>query len=137
MLLQPKRTKFKKFKKNYLSHKIETKSYKLNNGFIGLKALESIRITSRQIEAVRKCVNRDLGRKGKVWINIFPHIPVTGKPSENRMGKGKGSIDYWCAPVKVGCILFEICGVPFVKAKRALEKGSNKLPIKTKIVYKN
>ena len=74
MLLQPKRTKFKKFKKNYLSHKIETKSYKLNNGFIGLKALESIRITSRQIEAVRKCVNRDLGRKGKVWINIFPHI---------------------------------------------------------------
>ena len=110
MLLQPKRTKFKKFKKNYLSHKIETKSYKLNNGFIGLKALESIRITSRQIEAVRKCVNRDLGRKGKVWINIFPHIPVTSKPSENRMGKGKGSVDYWCAPVKIGTVLFEICG---------------------------
>jgi large subunit ribosomal protein L16 len=119
MLLQPKRTKFKKFKKNYLSHKIETKSYKLNNGFIGLKALESIRVTSRQIEAVRKCVNRDLGRQGKVWINIFPHIPVTGKPSENRMGKGKGSVDYWCAPVKVGSILFEICGVPFVKAKKS------------------
>ena len=93
MLLQPKKTKFKKLKKNYLSHNLETKSYKLINGFIGLKAVESIRLTARQIEAVRKCVNRELGRKGKVWINIFPHIPVTSKPSENRMGKGKGSVD--------------------------------------------
>jgi len=137
MLLQPKKTKFKKLKKNYLSHTLETKSYKLTNGFIGLKAVESIRLTARQIEAVRKCVNRELGRKGKVWINIFPHIPVTSKPSENRMGKGKGSVDYWCAPVKIGTVLFEICGVSFQKAKRALIKGSHKLPIKTKIIFKN
>jgi large subunit ribosomal protein L16 len=137
MILQPKRTKYKKNKKNYLSNKIETKSYKLKHGFIGLKSLESTRITARQIEAVRKCVNRELGRKGKVWINIFPHIPVTGKPSENRMGKGKGSIDYWCSPVKIGSVLFEICGVSFAKAKTALLKGSNKLPVKTKIIFKD
>lgn len=136
MLLQPKKTKFKKFKKDYLSHKIETKSCKLKHGFIGLKSLESIRLTARQIESVRKCVNRELGRKGKVWINIFPYIPVTGKPSENRMGKGKGSINYWCSPVKVGSVLFEICGVSSAKAKKALLKGSHKLPIKTKIIFR-
>jgi len=93
-------------------------------------------MTSRQIEAVRQCVNRELGRSGKIWINIFPHIPVTSKPTENRMGKGKGSVSYWCAPIKTGTILFEIEGVPLLKAKQALTKGGNKLPIKTKIIIK-
>jgi large subunit ribosomal protein L16 len=134
MLLQPKKTKFKKLKKNFLSNSLETKACHLEHGFIGLKALESYRITSRQIEAVRQCMNRELKRRGKIWIKIFPHIPVTQTPTENRMGKGKGSVAYWCAPVKIGAVLFEITGVPLVKAKQALQKGSHKLPIKTKIV---
>lgn len=136
MLLQPKRTKFKKFKKNYLVHPIETKAYRLTKGFIGLKALESLRLTSRQIEAVRQCVNRELNRRGKIWLTIFPHIPVSEKPTENRMGKGKGAISYWCVPVKVGTIILEIGGVSQLKAKQALTKGANKLPIKTKIIIR-
>jgi large subunit ribosomal protein L16 len=134
MLLQPKKIKFKKLKKNYLSKSTETRSFVLHQGSIGLKALGSFRMTSRQIEAFRQCVNREIGRRGKIWINIFPHIPVSETPTENRMGKGKGAISYWCAPVKIGMILFEIEGIPFLKAKQALLKGSNKLPIKTKIV---
>ena len=136
MLLQPKKTKFKKFKKIYLKNILETRAFQLNKGIIGLKALNSLRLTSRQIEAARQCINRELGRRGKIWINIFPHISVTSKPTENRMGKGKGSISYWCAPVKIGTILFEIAGVTLIKAARALMKGKNKLPIKTKIVIR-
>ena len=136
MLSQPNKTKYKKLKKKYLVNCLETRSYKLHQGFIGLKAVETLRITARQIEAVRQCVNRELGRRGKIWINIFPHIPVTSKPTENRLGKGKGAVSYWCAPVKIGTILFEITGVSLVKAKQALLKGSNKLPIKTRIVLK-
>lgn len=136
MLLQPKKTKFKKNRKNYLKNCLETKSFELRHGSIGLKSLGSLRITSRQIEAVRQCINRDLGRYGKIWINIFPQIPVTKKPTENRMGKGKGSVSFWCAPIKVGTILFEIGGVANMKAKQALIKGGKKLPIKTKIIIK-
>jgi len=136
MLLQPKKTKYKKLKKNYLKNNLETRACSLHQGSIGLKATESIRLTSRQIEAVRQCVNRELGRRGKIWVNIFPHIPVSAKPTENRMGKGKGAISYWCAPVKIGTILFEITGVPLLKARQALLKGSNKLTIKTKIIIK-
>jgi len=136
MLLQPRKTKFKKQKKNYLVNNLETRACVLHRGSIGLKAMESLRLTSRQIEAVRQCVNRELRRKGKIWVNIFPHIPVSAKPTENRMGKGKGSISYWCAPVKVGTILIEIAGISLQKATQALRKGSNKLPIKTKIIRK-
>jgi len=136
MLLQPNKVKFKKLKKNYLTNCLETRACQLHQGFIGLKALESLRITARQIEAGRQCINRELGRRGKIWVNVFPHVPVTSKPTENRMGKGKGAVEYWCAPVKIGTILFEITGVSFLKAKQALLKGSNKLPIKTKIVLK-
>jgi large subunit ribosomal protein L16 len=85
---------------------------------------------------VRQCINRDLKRRGKVWINIFPSIPVTSTPTENRMGKGKGSVSYWCAPIKIGTVLFEISGVSLLKAKQALLKGANKLPIKTKIIIR-
>ena len=134
MLLQPKKTKFKKLKKTDLSKPTETRSFKLSHGSVGLKALGSFRMTSRQIEAIRQCMNREIGRRGKIWINVFPHIPVSATPTENRMGKGKGSISYWCAPIKFGSILFEIDGVPLIKAKQALIKGGNKLSIKTKIV---
>jgi len=136
MLLQPKKIKKTKFKKNYLSNCIETKANRLSKGLIGLKALESTRLTSRQIESIRQSVNRNLSRKGKIWFNVFPNISATSKPTENRMGKGKGSIDYWFAPVKVGTILLEIGGVPFLKAKQALAKGAKKLPIKTKIIIR-
>lgn len=136
MLLQPKKVKFKKQKKNYLKNCLETKAFSLIRGTIGLKALGGMRITSRQIEAARQCINRDLGRRGKIWSNVFPHIPVTKKPTENRMGKGKGSVSYWCAQIKVGTVLFEVGGVSSVKAAQALLKGGNKLPIKTKIILK-
>lgn len=89
MLLQPKKIKFKKLKKNYLANCVEMRSCCLRHGIIGLKALGSFRFTSRQIEALRQCVNRELGRRGKIWINVFPHIPVTATPTENRMGKRK------------------------------------------------
>jgi large subunit ribosomal protein L16 len=134
MLLQPKKIKFKKLKKNYLSNLNKTSLSKLHHGFIGLKALSSTRINSRQIEAVRQTINRELSRKGKIWINIFPHTPVTQTPTENRMGKGKGSVSYWCAPIKVGTLLFEINGVSTFKAKQALKKGASKLSIKTEII---
>jgi len=92
MLLQPNKTKYKKQKKNYLRNNLETRACVLHQGLIGLKATESIRLTSRQIEAVRQCVNRELGRKGKIWVNIFPHIAVSAKPTENRMGKVKARV---------------------------------------------
>lgn len=134
MSLQPKRLNFKKLRKNYIKNCLETRSFLLRHGTVGLKILSSMRVTSRQIEAVRQCINRSLGRRGKIWINIFPHIPVTKKPTENRMGKGKGSVSFWCAPVKVGTILFEIAGVSSMMAKKALMKGGNKLPVKTKVI---
>lgn len=135
MLLQPKQFKHRKLKKRYIKNQlIETKSCRLTYGQIGLKALSSARISARQIESVRQCINRNLSRKGKIWINVFPSIPVTSKPTENRMGKGKGAVSYWIAPIKSGKILFEITGVSTSKAKAALLKGASKLPIATKIV---
>ena len=86
--------------------------------------MEATKLTAKQIESVRQTVNRQLNRKGKVWVRVFPHIPVTSKPTENRMGKGKGSVDYWCAPVKAGTILFEVGGnASNVKILEALKKG--------------
>ena len=135
MLLQPKQFKHRKLKKRYINNQLlETKSSRLVYGQVGLKALASARITARQIEAVRQCINRNLNRKGKIWINVFPSIPVTSKPTENRMGKGKGAVSHWIAPVKSGKILFEITGVPVAKARFALLKGASKLPIATKII---
>jgi large subunit ribosomal protein L16 len=137
MFLQPKRTKHKKLKKKYLTNLLATNGFTLNFGKFGIKALEATRLTARQIESVRQTINRQLSRKGKVWITIFPHIPVTSKPTENRMGKGKGSVDFWCAPVKAGKVIFELGGnVSELEAKAALKKGCAKLPIKTTIVSK-
>ena len=133
MILRPKESKFKKTRKRRPNVKLEFKNNKLVFGSIGLKSLVNGVITSRQIEAARQTITRKIKRKGKVWIRIFPHIPVTAKPLESRMGKGKGSVSHWCAFVNVGTTLFEICGVPKHIAIGALKSGSNKLPLKTRI----
>ena len=132
MFLQPKKFKYKSVKKGVLS-KFEYKSNKLSFGDIGLKASESGLISSKQIESARRAIARKIKRKGKIWIRIFPDYPVTSKPTESRMGKGKGNLSYWSAKVKGGTTIFEICGVPEGIAKEALKSGSHKLPVKTVI----
>ena len=132
MLNGPKKIKYKKTKKGKLV-KLEFKSNTLKFGTIGLKAAESGIITSRQIEAARQAIVRKIKRKGKVWIKIFPDLPITSKPTGVRMGKGKGQLSHWGARVRGGNVLFEICGVNFNTVVAALRTGGAKLPIKTKI----
>lgn len=132
-MLQPKRTKYRKAHKGRI-HGLAKGGYELNFGSFGMKALESERITARQIEAARRAITRHLKRTGRVWIRVFPDKPVTKKPAEVRMGKGKGSVEYWVAVVKPGRILFEIDGVPANLAEEAIRLGSAKLPIKTRFV---
>jgi large subunit ribosomal protein L16 len=132
MFLQPKKLKYSKTRKGKLK-KLNFKNDKVQFGEIGLKAVASGTITARQIESARKAIVRKIKRKGKVWIRIFPDLPITAKPTESRMGKGKGAVSYWVARVSGGTVLFEICGVPFNLAMEALKAGGNKLPIKTKI----
>ena len=132
-MLQPKRTKFRKAHKGRI--KGEAKGgYTLNFGSYGLKALQPERVTARQIEATRRAITRHMKRAGRVWIRIFPDVPVSKKPTEVRMGKGKGSPEFWACKVKPGRIMFEIDGVPDSVAREALALGAAKLPIKTKIV---
>ena len=133
MFLRPKELKFKKLRRRKPNTKLEFKANKLTFGSIGVKSQESGSITSRQIEAARRAITRKIKRKGKVWIKIFPYVPVTAKATESRMGKGKGSVSHWCAYVKGGTTLFEICGVPKHVAVDALRSGSAKLPVKTRI----
>ena len=132
-MLSPKRLKFRKLHKGRI-HGMTKGGSELNFGTYGLKALTPNRITARQIEAARRAITREMKRAGKVWIRIFPALPVSDKPAEVRMGKGKGSIDYWCARVAPGRIMFEIDGVNETLARSALTLGSAKLPVKTKIV---
>ena len=132
MVLQPKKFKYNKTRKGKLQ-KLNFKNDKVQFGEIGLKAVVSGTITARQIESARKAIVRKIKRKGKVWIRIFPDLPITAKPTESRMGKGKGAVSYWVARVSGGTPLFEICGVPLNLAIEALKSGGNKLPIKTKI----
>ena len=134
-MLQPKRTKYRKAFKGRISGNAKG-GYALNFGSFGLKALEPERVTARQIEATRRAITRSMKRQGKVWIRVFPDVPVSAKPIEVRMGKGKGSVDRWVARVKPGKILFEIDGVPEEVAREALSLGAAKLPIKTKIVQR-
>ena len=136
MFLQPKKIKYKKIRKGKLL-KFEYKSNTLQFGTIGLKAAESGTINARQIEAARQAIVRKIQRKGKIWIRIFPCVPITKKPTEVRMGKGKGSVDYWVAVVKPGTILFEIGSVPEEVAKSAFSLASYKLPLKTKFIIKD
>ncbi|KCZ47339.1 MULTISPECIES: 50S ribosomal protein L16 [Hyphomonas] len=130
---QPKRTKFRKAFKGQIRGNAKG-GFSLAFGEFGLKALEPERVTARQIEATRRAVTRHMKRQGKVWIRVFPDLPVSAKPIEVRMGKGKGSVDRWVARVAPGRILFEIDGVPEDVAREALRLGAAKLPIKTKVV---
>jgi len=132
-MLQPKRTKFRKAFKGRLKGASKGGTT-LNFGSHGLKAVEPERITARQIEAARRAITRHMKRAGRVWIRVFPDLPVSKKPAEVRMGSGKGSPEYWAARVKPGRIMFELDGVPDQIAREALELGAAKLPIKTRIV---
>lgn len=137
MFLQPKRNKYKKLKKCFLKNqKIETKLNKLCFGLYGLKILESIKISASQLEMIRQLVNRGMSRKGKLWICIFPAIPITSKPTENRMGKGKGNVSYWVSPIKAGTVLFEIQGISKQESFIVLKKLQKKLGFKTKIIFR-
>jgi large subunit ribosomal protein L16 len=132
-MLMPKRVKYRKKQRGKMKGNAQKGNY-IAFGKYGLKALESGWITSRQIEATRVAITRHVKRGGKVWIRIFPDKPVTEKPAETRMGKGKGSPEYWVAVVKPGRILFELEGVDLELAKNAMRLASHKLPIKTKFV---
>ena len=135
-MLSPKRTKFRKAHKGRIHGKAKGGT-NLNFGAYGLKATSPERVTARQIEAARRAMTRHMKRAGRVWIRIFPHIPVTSKPTEVRMGKGKGAVSHYIAPVKPGTILFEIDGVSANVAKIALMKAAKKLPIKCQFIDKN
>ena len=132
MFLQPKKIKYKKTKKGKL-RKLEFKSNTLKFGEIGLKAKESGLISARQLESARRVLARKIKKKGKIWIRIFPFLPITSKPTESRMGKGKGSVSHWVSRIKSGTTLFEVCGVPKHTAREALKACSKKLPIKSRI----
>jgi len=132
-MLQPKRTKFRKQHKGRI-HGTAKGGTNLNFGAFGLKAMEPERVTARQIEAARRAMTRHMKRAGRVWIRIFPDVPVSKKPTEVRMGKGKGSVEYWAAKVKPGRIMFELGGVPEPVAREALRLAAAKLPLKTRFV---
>lgn len=132
-MLLPKKTKFRKQFKGRI-HGNAKGGTALNFGNYGLKALQPERITSRQIEAARRAITRHIKRVGRVWIRIFPDVPVSQKPAEVRMGKGKGSVEYWACRVKPGRIMFELDGVSEEIAREAFERASAKLPIKTKFI---
>ncbi len=132
-MLSPKRTKFRKAHKGRIKGMAKGGTA-LNFGAFGLKALEPMRVTARQIEATRRAITRHMKRAGRVWIRIFPDVPVSRKPAEVRMGSGKGSPEYWVARVAPGRIMFEIDGVSAEIAKEAFALGAAKLPIKTKVV---
>ena len=132
-MLSPKRTKYRKAHKGRI-HGLAKGGTALNFGQYGLKALEPERVTARQIEAARRAITRAMKRAGRVWIRIFPDVPVSLKPQEVRMGSGKGAPEFWVARVKPGRIMFEIDGVNVDIAREALTLGSAKLPIRTKIV---
>ena len=134
-MLQPKRTKFRKMHKGRI--KGEAKGgFDLNFGTFGLKATEPERVTARQIEAARRAITRHMKRQGRVWIRIFPDVPVSAKPVEVRMGSGKGSVDFWACKVKPGRIMFEIDGVAEPIAREALRLGAMKLPVTTRVVVR-
>lgn len=134
-MLLPKRTKFRKQHKGRI-HGLTKGGAALNFGSYGLKATEPGRVTSRQIEAARRTMTRHLKRAGRVWIRIFPDKPVTQKPAEVRMGKGKGSVEFWVAVVKPGRVMFEIDGVPAELAEEAMKRASAKLPIGTRFIQR-
>ena len=133
MPLMPKRSKYRKMQKGRNRGKA-TRGNRVTDGEYGIQALEAGLITGNQIEAARVAMTRYIKRGGKVWIKIFPDKPISKKPAETRMGKGKGAVEYWVAPVKPGRVMFEIAGVPEETAREALRLAMNKLSVKTKFV---
>jgi large subunit ribosomal protein L16 len=134
-MLQPIRTKFRKQFKGRI-HGLATSGADLTFGAYGLRALEPERVTARQIEAARRAITRHMKRSGRLWIRVFPDVPVSKKPTEVRMGKGKGTPELWVARVKPGRIMFEVDGVPIDLAKEALRLGAAKLPVRTRFVQR-
>ncbi len=134
-MLAPKRTRYRKQQKGRIKGNAQ-RGATLAHGSFGLKALDPAFITSRQIEAARVAMTRYLKREGKVWIRIFPDKPITKKPAEVRMGKGKGAPEYWAAPVRPGRVLFEVEGVKMADAEEAMRLAAQKLPIKTKFIVR-
>ena len=134
-MLSPKRTKFRKQFKGRI-HGAAKGGFNLDFGQYGLKAMEPDRVTARQIEAARRALTRHMKRAGRVWIRVFPDVPVSAKPTEVRMGKGKGAPEYWAARIHPGRIMFEIDGVPLDVAREALTLAAAKLPIKTRFIQR-
>jgi len=134
-MLQPKKTKFRKQFKGRIKGVASSGNY-LSFGEFGLKAMEPERVTARQIEAARRALTRHMKRAGRVWIRVFPDVPVSKKPTEVRMGKGKGAPEFWAARVKPGRIMFEVGGVPADVARESLTLAAAKLPIKTRFVQR-
>jgi large subunit ribosomal protein L16 len=134
-MLQPKRSKRRNMHKGRMKGEAQ-RGHRVTLGSFGLKAMESVWLTSRQIEAARVALTRHMKREGQVWIKVFPDKPVTAKPAEVRMGKGKGALDHWVAVVHAGRIIFEADGVPSATAREALRLAGQKLPIKTKFVQR-
>lgn len=132
-MMSPKKTKYRKQHKGRIKGAAKG-GFTLNFGEYGLKAMQPERVTARQIEAARRAISRHVKRVGRMWIRIFPDVPVTRKPAEVRMGSGKGSVEFWACRVKPGRIMFEIDGVPEAVAREAFDRASAKLPIKTKFV---
>ena len=134
-MLQPKKTKFRKQFKGRIAG-VAKGGFQLDFGEFGLKALEPERVTARQIEAARRALTRHMKRAGRVWIRVFPDVPVSKKPTEVRMGKGKGAPEFWAAKVKPGRIMFEVGGVPVDVARESLALAAAKLPIKTRFIQR-
>ncbi|MEQ1617890.1 MAG: 50S ribosomal protein L16 [Terricaulis sp.] len=132
-MMQPKKTKFRRAHKGRIKGNTKAGAA-LNFGQFGLKALEPNRVNAREIEAARRAITREMKRQGRVWIRIFPDVPVSQKPVEVRMGKGKGAVEYWAARVAPGRIMFEVDGVPEVIARESLRLGAAKLSVRTKII---
>ena len=132
-MMQPKKTKFRRAFKGRIKGNTKGGSA-LNFGEYGLKALEPNRVNAREIEAARRAITREMKRQGRVWIRIFPDVPVSQKPVEVRMGKGKGAVEYWAARVAPGRIMFEVDGVPEAVARESLRLGAAKLSVKTKVI---
>ena len=134
-MMQPKKTKFRKAHKGRI-HGVASSGATLAYGQFGLKAMAPERLTARQIEAARRALTRHMKRAGRVWIRIFPDLPVSKKPAEVRMGSGKGTPELWVARVKPGRVIFELSGVPESLAREAMRLAGHKLPVKTKFVYR-
>src|ERR1700743_2508857 len=134
-MMEPKNTKYRKAHKGRI-HGAAKGGFRLSYGAFGLKALEPERVTARQIEAARRAITRAMKRQGRLWILVFPDVPVSRKPAEVRMGSGKGSTEYWACRVHAGRIMFELDGVPMNVAKEAFSLAAAKLPIKTRFVQR-